>query len=80
MKKKKIEWFVADTILTGDFSRMGKLHTIENVVRVAAIVFLFLGFMKANMFIILPAIMALGFVIRPSVDKNYQGEMELKLW
>ena len=76
-KKKLFGILTCDTIFSGDFSKDGKLHTIENAVRFISVLGIVIGTMKLNLWIIIPSIIGIGFNIRP---KYMKPEYEYKLW
>lgn len=74
-KKKLFGFLECDTIFSGDFTRDGKIHTLENLVRGIGVLLLILF---DNIYAICCGIVLVGFTAIPAIDD--ENKVDLKLW
>lgn len=76
---KKWKFLIADTIMSGDWSKAGKYHTIENISRLIGIYIIFLSGSLGNFWLILFAIPFIGLNIVPVVRDDHK-RWEMRVW
>jgi hypothetical protein len=75
-----VQPIVLDTIFVGDWSRQGKFHTIENLMRAFGVYLLIIGGKLLNFWLIILGMLIVGYNIRPIVDKDKHQDWMFKFW
>lgn len=76
-RRKLFGFLECDTIFSGDFTREGKIHTVENLCRVIGALCLFFAGAKDIWWLGLIGIPLIGVVLRSTPDQTH---IDVKVW